>query len=101
MPRPPERRRSRPPGIAPGCRRALHRLLPIAVLLWPAALPAETLKGALARAYAANPSLNAQRAGLLATGENVPRAKAGCRPKVNATADLGAQHGSGTASLAP
>ena len=101
MPRLPERRRSGPSGIAPGRGRALHCLLPIVLLLCPAELSAETLKGALARAYAANPSLNAQRAGLSATGENVPRAKSGYRPKVNATADLGAQHGSGTPNVTP
>jgi len=49
---------------------------------------AETLDSALARAYQNNPNLNAQRANVRATDENVPRAKAGFRPEVNATADL-------------
>lgn len=50
---------------------------------------AETLDGALTKAYQANPTLNAQRAGLRATDENVARAKAGYRPNVNASADIG------------
>ena len=42
---------------------------------------ADTLEGALALAYQNNPSLNAQRAGIRATDENVPQALAGYRPK--------------------
>jgi outer membrane protein len=48
----------------------------------------ETLESALARAYGSNPTLNAQRSLVRATDENVPRAKAGFRPRVNATADV-------------
>ena len=44
------------------------------------------------RAYVGNPSLNAQRASTRATDENVPRALSGYRPRVNATADVGAQY---------
>jgi outer membrane protein len=51
---------------------------------------AETLESALAQAYGANPTLNAQRAQVRATDENVPRAKSGYRPQINATADVGA-----------
>jgi len=50
---------------------------------------AETLDSALARAYGNNPSLNAQRASVRATDENVARAKSGYRPQVNASADIG------------
>jgi outer membrane protein len=50
---------------------------------------AETLESALARAYGSNPNLNAQRATVRATDENVPRAKAGYRPEISATADVG------------
>ncbi|MFC0217928.1 outer membrane protein [Pseudochelatococcus lubricantis] len=46
---------------------------------------AETMLGALAKAYAANPTLNAQRATLRATDENLPQALAGYRPTVNAS----------------
>lgn len=51
---------------------------------------AETLDSALALAYRANPTINAQRAEVRATDENVPRAKAGYRPQINASADVGA-----------
>ncbi|MBB3808542.1 outer membrane protein [Pseudochelatococcus contaminans] len=47
---------------------------------------AETMNGALAKAYAGNPTLNVQRASLRATDENVPQALAGYRPTVNASA---------------
>src|SRR3954464_9880234 len=63
---------------------------------------AETLESALVRAYRANPTLNAQRASVRATDENVPRAKSLGRPRVNATADAGIQyqetHGPGGAN---
>lgn len=59
----------------------------IAFAIAPGAV-AETLESALSRAYQSNPTLNAQRANVRATDENVPRAKAGFRPRVNATADL-------------
>ena len=58
---------------------------------------AETLESALARAYGGNPTLGAQRASVRATDENVPRAKSLGRPRVSATADIGAQY-SGRAS---
>lgn len=46
---------------------------------------AETLQGALARAYRNNQGLNSARAQLRATDENVPQAKAGLRPVVTGT----------------
>jgi outer membrane protein len=55
------------------------------------AFAAESLEAALARAYGSNPTLNAQRAALRATNENVPQALSGYRPRVNATADAGVQ----------
>ncbi|WP_207768195.1 TolC family outer membrane protein [Methylobacterium frigidaeris] len=56
---------------------------------------AETLDTALARAYAGNPTLNAQRAGQRANDENVPRALAGYRPTVSAAASVGVSNVSG------
>jgi outer membrane protein len=53
------------------------------------ALSAESLESALAKAYSTNPTLNAQRAALRATNENVPQALSGYRPRVNATLDAG------------
>ena len=52
---------------------------------------AETLESALVKAYMNNPSLNAQRASVRATDENVPQALAGYRPKVTITATGGEQ----------
>jgi len=50
---------------------------------------AETISGALARAYGYNPDLNATRAGGRATDENLPTALSGYRPTITATADAG------------
>ena len=46
----------------------------------------DTLEWALVQAYQNNPSLNAQRASLRATDENVPQALSGYRPKLSVTA---------------
>lgn len=48
---------------------------------------AETLRQALERAYRTNPNLTGARAGLRATDEGVPLAKAAARPTASATAD--------------
>ncbi|MGH6672886.1 MAG: TolC family outer membrane protein [Xanthobacteraceae bacterium] len=50
---------------------------------------ADTLAWALVQAYQNNPSLNAQRAALRATDENVPQALSGYRPKLSITANGG------------
>ena len=50
---------------------------------------ADTLEWALVQAYQNNPSLNAQRASLRATDENVPQALSGYRPKLSVTAGGG------------
>ena len=52
---------------------------------------AETLRQALAAAYKFNPRLDAERARLRATDEEVPRAKSGYRPVVTGSADVGYQ----------
>ncbi len=52
-------------------------------------LNAETISGALSRAYSGNPDLNQQRAGTRATDENVARAKANYRPQATGTASAG------------
>jgi outer membrane protein len=61
------------------------------VLSAPASLRAETISGALAKAYLTSPELNAQRAAVRAADELVPRAMSGYRPSVTATADAGFQ----------
>jgi len=50
---------------------------------------AETISGALARAYLGNPDLNQQRAGLRATDETLPQASAGWRPTATVTGQYG------------
>jgi outer membrane protein len=52
---------------------------------------AQSLETALAYAYANNPQLNAQRAQVRATDENVPTALAGYRPRASITANAGTQ----------
>lgn len=59
------------------------------VIACPGVLQAETMNGALVRAYMGNPTLNAQRASVRATDENVAIAKSGLRPRVTATAQGG------------
>jgi outer membrane protein len=53
---------------------------------------ADTIEAALVRAYQSNPQLNAQRASVRATDENVPQALSGYRPKVTVTASGGYQY---------
>lgn len=53
---------------------------------------ADTIEGALVRAYQNNPQLNAQRAAVRSTDENVPQALSGYRPKVAVTASAGIQY---------
>ena len=56
---------------------------------------AETMSGALGRAYSNNPDVNQARAAVRAQDEAVPQAKAGWLPKANA------QGSSATSSRAP
>jgi len=50
---------------------------------------AETITGALAKAYQFNSSLNSARAGVRATDESVPLAKSGYRPQISGGASVG------------
>ena len=52
----------------------------------------DTIEAALVRAYQNNPQLNAQRAIVRSTDENVPQALSGYRPKVAVTASAGYQY---------
>src|ERR1700728_3128009 len=52
----------------------------------------DTIEAALVRAYQNNPQLNAQRALVRSTDENVPQALSGYRPKVAVTASAGYQY---------
>ena len=63
------------------------------VVLSVASVPvsAETIEGALAKAYTNNPDFNAQRAAVRATDEGVQRARAGQLPSISASSSLGRQ----------
>jgi outer membrane protein len=62
------------------------------LLCWlPGVARGDTLEAALAYAYVNNPQINAQRALVRATDENVPTALAGYRPKASVTANAGFQ----------
>lgn len=69
---------------------ALAALLMSHVMTTP--VMADTIEAALVRAYQNNPQLNAQRASVRATDENVPQALSGYRPKVAVTASAGTQY---------
>lgn len=69
-----------------------------------AALPsqaalAQSMREALAQAYVGNPTLQAARAKLRATDENVPQALSGWRPTVSANANIGVADGSSRTNL--
>jgi len=58
----------------------------------PAPALADSIEAALVRAYQNNPQLNAQRAAVRSTDENVPQALSGYRPRVALTASAGYQY---------
>lgn len=64
--------------------------LSAASVLMSAQVSAETILGAMAKAYENNPDLNAARAGLRATDEGVAIAKSGYRPQVVGSAAVSA-----------
>src|SRR3954464_4973426 len=68
----------------------------VSVLLLALAAPtpalADTIEAALVRAYQNNPQLNAQRAQVRSTDENVPQALSGYRPKVGVNLSTGYQY---------
>ena len=70
-------------------RMLLGAMTSVFVLAGAGGASAETLESALARAYGNNPSLNAQRASVRATDENVAQAKSGYRPQITGSADVG------------
>jgi outer membrane protein len=76
-----------------GWRNLVGRLLFTTTLVCaPSSAPfAEPIEAALARAYRDNPQLNAQRASVRSTDENVPQALSGYRPKVAASGTAGEQ----------
>src|SRR6266436_10153926 len=73
------------------------------VCMGPMPALADTIEAALVRAYQNNPQLNAQRAQVRFTDENVPQALSGYRPQVAVTASAGYQYTdtNSTAASAP
>jgi outer membrane protein len=69
-------------------KRVLTAALMSATVLATTPSMAETIFGAMAKAYNNNSTLNADRAGVRVTDEGVAVAKSGYRPVVSATADL-------------
>jgi TolC family type I secretion outer membrane protein len=70
-------------------RQAAAALAVVAALgIAPVAAHAETIAGALAKAYSTNPQLKADQARQRATDERVPLAKSGWRPRVDAQAGV-------------
>ncbi len=70
--------------------RALRQSLVLSALsaaLLASGAHAETIGGALAKAYLNNPDINQQRAAVRAQDENIPKANAGYLPNVSAEAD--------------
>ena len=61
-------------------------------LIVPKPAVADTIEAALVRAYQSNPQLNAQRAQVRVTDENVPQALSGYRPKLSVSATAGTQY---------
>ena len=55
------------------------------------AVRAETVGGALIKAYLNNPDINQQRAAVRASDENVPKANAGYLPTISAQGNVGAR----------
>jgi outer membrane protein len=53
---------------------------------------AETIGGALAKAYLNNPDINQQRAAVRVQDENIPKANSGYLPNISAEADAGLLH---------
>ncbi len=62
-----------------------------AFLSFGASASAETVGGALIKAYLNNPDINQQRAAVRAADENIPKANAGYLPTAAASADIGLQ----------
>jgi outer membrane protein len=93
--------RATAPGAA-GARFVLRAaLLATVALSTIAAVRAETVNGALVKAYINNPTINASRANVRASDENVPKANSGYLPNVQATGSLGIAHTNGLPGTVP
>ena len=71
-----------PQGDTPGRTRKIVALFAGTMLAFPGSAAAETLQGALIKAYQTNPTINAARANQMATDENVPLQRADGLPSL-------------------
>ncbi len=78
-----------------GALRALLLATAAAAILSAGAGRAETIGGALVKAYLNNPDINSQRAAVRQTDETVPEANAGYLPKISAIGNAGVAHFNG------
>ena len=84
------RRTAGPSRVGPAAsRQTLIVGLILPLLGYVSVVRAESMSGALAKAYVYSPELNQQRAATRAVDENVPRAMAGWRPALSATSSIG------------
>jgi outer membrane protein len=74
--------------VPPRHKKVLAAILVSATALSPLAASAETITGALAKAYQYNSQLNAARAGVRVTDEGVAIAKSGWRPTVTGSSSI-------------
>jgi len=83
------------PGVG-AVRTRSFRALPLAAagmaVIASGASRAETISGALIKAYLNNPQINASRAGVRAADENVPIANSGYLPTITASGNAGVEH---------
>lgn len=73
------------------CSASFVALAIVCGLLAPSDARAESIRDALISAYQSNPKLDAERARLRATDEEVGRAESGYRPTISGSADIGRQ----------
>lgn len=86
----------RPIGFIRDLRMLVYVISSTAAALSIGTAEAETVQEAIAQAFEQNPTLNAQRQSALATHENIPRARAGFLPKVEARGETGYRSVKGT-----
>ena len=67
-------------------------MVALAAALMTTGARAETIGGALAKAYLNNPDINQQRAAVRVQDENIPKANSGYLPNISAEADVGRLH---------
>ena len=90
-----ETRRSALSDKAPRVALRFALLAAVALAIGVGTAGAETMNGALVKAYLTNPDINTQRATVRQTDESVPAANAGYLPTIRRSARAGVQHANG------